>query len=237
MTTKIDLVLNAYNEIESIEKDLNEIFRIKNSNKNIKNVIIVEDGSSDGTSEKLRELEKVYNFKLSQSKNRRGYSKALLTGINIASSEFIFFSDLGGKFNWDDINKLIEKIPNSDFVLGVRVNRTDPIYRRLLTLLYSKYIKIFYNIDSSDPDAGFRIYKKKLIKEIIDEPIYNSHLLNSEFTIKCISKKASYSEVKIKYINRKGKSRGLPLRIIPKVITSTIKNSFFIRKQIRNYGK
>jgi dolichol-phosphate mannosyltransferase len=237
MTTTIDLVLNAYNEIESIEKDLIEIFSIKNSNNNIKNVIIVEDGSSDGTSEKLRELEQIYNFTLSQSKKRRGYSKALLTGINIASSEFIFFSDLGGKFNWDDINKLIEKIPNSDFVLGVRVNRTDPLYRRLLTLWYSKYIKIFYNIDSSDPDAGFRIYKKNLIKEIIDEPIFNSHLLNSEFTIKCISKKASYSEVKIQYINRKGKSRGLPLKIIPKVIISTIKNSFLIRKQIRNYGQ
>ena len=83
----------------------------------------------------------------------------MLTGINTANSEFIF-SDLGGKFNWDDINKLIEKIPNSDFVLGVRVNRTDPLYRRLLTLWYSKYIKIFYNINSSDPDAGFRIYKR-----------------------------------------------------------------------------
>jgi len=237
MTTTIDLVLNAYNEIESIEKDLNEIFSIKNSNNNIKNIIVVEDGSSDGTSEKLRELEQIYNFTLSQSKKRRGYSKALLTGINTASSEFIFFSDLGGKFNWDDINKLIEKIPNSDFVLGVRVNRTDPLYRRLLTLWYSKYIKIFYNINSSDPDAGFRIYKKNLIKEIIDEPIFNSHLLNSEFTIKCISKKASYSEVKIQYINRKGKSRGLPLKIIPKVIISTIKNSFLIRKQIRNYGQ
>ena len=75
MTTTIDLVLNAYNEIESIEKDLNEIFSIKNSNNNIKNVIIVEDGSSDGTSEKLRELEQIYNFTLSQSKKRRGYSK------------------------------------------------------------------------------------------------------------------------------------------------------------------
>ena len=91
MTTTIDLVLNAYNEIESIEKDLNEIFSIKNSNNNIKNVIIVEDGSSDGTSEKLRELEQIYNFTLSQSKKRRGYSKALLTGINTANSEFIFF--------------------------------------------------------------------------------------------------------------------------------------------------
>jgi len=76
-----------------------------------------------------------------------------------------------------------------------------------------------------------------LIKEIIDEPIFNSHLLNSEFTIKCISKKSSYSEVNIEYINRKGKSRGLPLKIIPKVIISTIKNSFLIRRQIRNYGQ
>ena len=54
---KIDLVFNAFNEIETIEKDLNHIKNLSRKNNLIKKVIVVEDGSSDGTSEKLKELE------------------------------------------------------------------------------------------------------------------------------------------------------------------------------------
>ena len=91
MTTTIDLVLNAYNEIESIEKDLNEIFSIKNSNNNIKNVIIVEDGSSDGTSEKLRELEQIYNFTLSQSKKKKRLFQSFANRYKYRKFRIYFF--------------------------------------------------------------------------------------------------------------------------------------------------
>ena len=228
---KIDLVFNAYNEIDSIETDIKNILKIKENNNKINKIFVIEDGSNDGTSEKLKELSKIYEINLSQSKSRRGYSKALLTGISICESEFVFFSDLGGKFDWNDINKLIEKIPDNDLVIGKRKDRNDQFYRRLLTFLYSKYILFFYGINSSDPDSGFRIYRKKLILEILQDELFNKHLLNSELTIKCMSKNCAYVEVSIKYFKRKGSSRGLPLKTIPNVIISTIKNSFKIRRQ------
>ncbi len=229
---KIDLVFNAYNEIDSIEIDIKNILKIKETNHQINKIFVIEDGSTDGTSEKLKELSKVYEITLSQSESRRGYSKALLKGISMCEAEFVFFSDLGGKFNWDDINKLIKKIPANDLVIGKREDRNDQIYRRLLTFFYSKYILFFYGIKSGDPDSGFRIYRKELILEILKNELFNKHLLNSELTIKCISKNCAYVEVPIKYFKRKGSSRGLPLKTIPNVIISTIKNSFKIRRQI-----
>lgn len=234
---KVDLLFNAYNEIETIEEDLISITQLYKNNPNVKNIIVVEDGSSDGTTEKLKLLQHDLSILLNQSEKRRGYSNALIDGINSSTSDFVFFSDLGGKFNWDDINLLFEFLPQNDFVLGVRSNRNDQIYRRLLTYFYSLYIQIFYGVKSKDPDSGFRIYKKDLIDKILKSEIHNKHLLNSEFTIKCIKSGASYEEVKINYIKRTGKSRGLPLKIIPKVILSTIINSFKIRKQIKNIGK
>ena len=140
-------------------------------------IFVIEDGSTDGTSEKLKELSKVYEITLSQSESRRGYSKALLKGISMCEAEFVFFSDLGGKFNWDDINKLIKKIPANDLVIGKREDRNDQIYRRLLTFFYSKYILFFYGIKSGDPDSGFRIYRKELILEILkNEPQHRQKL-------------------------------------------------------------
>ena len=57
---KVDLVFNAFNEIESIEKDLNLIFSLSNENELVDKIFVIEDGSTDGTSEKLRELSEVY---------------------------------------------------------------------------------------------------------------------------------------------------------------------------------
>ena len=147
----MDLVFNAFNEIESIEKDLNLIFSLSGENKLIDKIFVIEDGSTDGTSEKVRELSKVNNLNLSQSEQRRGYSNALIKGLSISNSEYIFFSDLGGKFDWSEINSLINKLPENDLVIGVRKHRNDQKYRRLLTYLYSKYILFFYGINSNDP--------------------------------------------------------------------------------------
>ena len=135
---KVDLVFNAFNEIESIEKDLNLIFSLSSENELVDKIFVIEDGSTDGTSEKLRELSEVYNLNLSQSRQRRGYANALIKGLSISNSEYIFFSDLGGKFDWDEINSLINKIPENDLVIGIRKHRNDQKYRRLLTHLYSK---------------------------------------------------------------------------------------------------
>jgi hypothetical protein len=230
---KVDFVFNVFNEIESLEIDISEITNLSKSFDYIDKIIIVEDGSIDGSSEKLRELKNIYNFDLLQSNQRRGYTKALINGLEATSADYIFFSDFGGKFDWQDIKKVLSCIPEYDLVIGVRKGRKDPIYRRLLTRLYSFYILIFFGIKTRDPDSGFRLYSRQLVQKLLNEKIINSHLLNSEFTIKSIIYGFRYKEVDIKYFSRKGKSRGLPLKIIPKVVFTIIKNSFKLKKEVK----
>lgn len=233
----LDLIFNAYNEIESIEDDIKNIVEKTKLISSLQKIVIVEDGSTDGTSDHLKKLSKIYPITLNQSETRRGYSNALVDGITSSSADYIFFSDLGGKFDWSEIEKLCSVLPKFDFVLGVRVNREDQLYRQILTKSYSTYIKLFYNVISKDPDSGFRIYKKSIIEDILKEKIHNKHLLNSEFTVKCLLKNVKYKEIEINYKKREGQSRGLPLIIIPKVIFSTIINSFKIKKQVKRYGQ
>ena len=124
----------------------------------------------------------------------------------------------------------INKVAN-DLIKAMKTAGTD----FMLPWIKTGMPKNLGRIKSKDPDSGFRIYKKYLIKKILKEQIFNKHLLNSEFTIKSIKHGASYKEVNIDYYQRKGPSRGLPLSIIPNVIFSTIKNSFKIKKQEKSY--
>ena len=75
----VDFVFNAYNEIETIENDLKSLINLAKEFEFVNKIIVVEDGSQDGTAELLVDLRNSYGFELLQSKNRRGYANALIT--------------------------------------------------------------------------------------------------------------------------------------------------------------
>ena len=58
MSNRVDFVFNAFNEIETIENDISEIFTVVKELQTESKIIIAEDGSTDGTSEKLLQLNK-----------------------------------------------------------------------------------------------------------------------------------------------------------------------------------
>jgi|TARA_B100000965_G_scaffold32565_2_gene24104 glycosyltransferase involved in cell wall biosynthesis len=232
MSNRVDFVFNAFNEIETIENDISEIFTVVKELQTESKIIIAEDGSTDGTSEKLLQLKSKFNLTLSQTKERRGYSKALIDGISLSKADIIFFSDMGSKFNWSDIKKIVQFGERDVLVIGVRVNRTDPLYRQVLTKMYSVFIKSFYGYSFRDPDSGFRVYDRNTLNKIIEHGLINNHLLNSEIGIRCLAMGNRLIEVDINYKNRNDSSRGLPVKIIPKVILSTIQNAYKIRKDL-----
>ena len=87
---KISVLILVYNEVKTIERD---IISIKKNLKNYVNyqLIVVQDGSTDGTYEKLNFLKKRYNLSLNSVKKRRGYTKAFLAGIKSCHNDTIFF--------------------------------------------------------------------------------------------------------------------------------------------------
>ena len=105
---------------------------------------------------------------------------------------------------------------------------------RKFNLVLGKKIKSFKKTIKVDPDKSISI-RSFLIGSISQNISSSKNILESEdvlSTIKCLKKNAKFKEVEINYKKREGQSRGLPLKIIPTVIVSTIKNSFKIKKQI-----
>ena len=132
-------------------------------------VIFVDDGSSDGTYNKLIELcsfDKNCNI-LKLDKNY-GQSTALWVGINFSGGDVIISMDGDLQHDPFDLSKFIDKIYSGyDMVIGRRVYRADNfIIRRLFSLLGNKIFSLLFMGKLHDPSSSYRAFRKEIVKDI-----------------------------------------------------------------------
>ena len=231
MNKNTSLLLLVHNEIDTIENEIVEInkFLINNSNSEL---VIVQDGSTDGTYEKLNELKVKYNFILNSLKERRGYTQAFIDGVNSCSGNTILFSDSGGKYNFKNIQKFLNmfKLKNLDLLAGYRVKRKDKFLRRFLSFFYSKLCNILFWNNFKDLDCGFKVFKKSKLLLILENYKFTKSLLTSQLFIYFIKKKSNIYQLPIEYLEIKDrKSRGIPMNKILIISILSITNLFKIR--------
>lgn len=220
----VSIIITVYNEAGTIEDEILNIQRKILSKIPGSELIIAEDGSTDGTQEIILKYIGNNDVIHSSGTQRKGYAKALKDAIRIAQNPYIFFSDTGGKFDFDDFGELYAIREKYSLIIGVRSKRTDKLYRRILTIAYNFILKKYFNTYLEDSDSGFRIYKRELIRKIGDETWVNTALIESELTLRAIFSGGRVGYVPVAYMQRSGISRGLPPQNILKVIISVLKN-------------
>ena len=231
MNKNISLLLLVHNEIDTIENEIVQINKFLSNNSNSE-LVIVQDGSSDGTYEKLNELKAKYNFILNSLKERRGYTQAFIDGVNICSGNTILFSDSGGKYNFQNIQKFLNmfKLKNLDLLAGYRVKRKDKFLRRFLSFFYSKLCNILFWNNFKDLDCGFKVFNKSKLLLILKNYKFTKSLLTSQLFIYFIKKKWNIYQLPIEYLEIKDrKSRGIPMNKILIIAFATIANLFKIK--------
>ena len=113
----LSVIIPAFNEAKTIKQILEKIESVNID----KELIVVDDGSTDGTDKILREI-KYYNLKVIHHTSNRGKGGAFLTGLSQASGEFCIIQDADLEYDPNDYHKLIEiiKEDKADMVLGAR---------------------------------------------------------------------------------------------------------------------
>ena len=131
--TPVSIVIAVYNEADTLEKEVRRIYDVILSKIPNSELIIAEDGSTDGSKEIIKTLVKELGIVHSTSIERKGYTKALRDAFKITKSPLIFFSDTGNKHNPEDFWKLYPHINEFDLIIGKKSNRKDQLYRQILT--------------------------------------------------------------------------------------------------------
>ncbi len=234
---KISFILLAHNEEKNIEKDIYSLKKkvLDKLNKSEYELIISEDGSVDGTKKKIKNLRQKINFKYFSSTKRKGVCKAMYDSFKKAKGDYVFFSDSGQKFNFIDFWKLYPFIKKFDVVSGLRINRMDQIYRRILTKFFNIFLRALLNSPYIDIDSGFKVFRTKALKKILLEKPINTDFFSAEICLKLKYLGYSCIEVPVRYNQRNDISKALPIYKIPLLIYKFLKNFRSLKKELNCY--
>ncbi|MFL2982932.1 MAG: glycosyltransferase family 2 protein [Candidatus Neomarinimicrobiota bacterium] len=163
----VSIVLPILNEIESLPILIDEI----KDNLEIVNdweIIFVDDGSTDGSTDYLVELcSNNSNFKLIQFHRNYGKSAALSEGFKVASGQYVITMDADLQDDPAEIKNLIDKLEDGwDLVSGWKKNRLDPLNKRIPSKLFNFVTRLFTGVKIHDFNCGLKGYKKAVIKSI-----------------------------------------------------------------------
>jgi glycosyltransferase involved in cell wall biosynthesis len=209
---KVSVVIPAYNE----EKTIEEILRRVVAEKIADEVIVVDDGSTDGTRHTLKSLDGNGTIRAILLEHNQGKGAALRTGIEQARGDVIIIQDADLEYNPKDYPALLEPIQDgiADVVYGSRflggprrpIMFWHMIANKLLTLLTN----LLYNTILTDMETGYKVFRREVIqgmnlkaKRFDFEP---------EFTAKVLKKKVRVFEVPITFNPRdykEGKKIGM----------------------------
>ena len=163
----VSVVIPVFNELESLPELKLEL--IKNLKPYKKwEVIFVDDGSSDGSTEWLIDLALLNkNFKLIQFYRNYGKSAALNEGFKSASGDYVITMDADLQDDPAEFCNLIESLEKGwDLVSGWKKNRLDPLNKRLPSKVFNFVTRLLTGVKIHDFNCGLKAYKKSVIKSI-----------------------------------------------------------------------
>ena len=201
--TKLTFVVLVWNEVNTIKKAIEDVKNIKYRNKEI---IVIDNASTDGTKEILK---KIKNVKKIYRKKNLGAGKSCVTGIKKAKGNYVFiqFSDLEYDHHRsiDMLNYAINH--DLDIVLGSRLKNKKSYFKLIIkkpaylaTIFTTFLINIFYNKNFTDI-IGAKLYKTKSVKKISCNSFHTG--FDFEFISRACKKKLRIGEISIKYKPRK----------------------------------
>lgn len=166
------VIIPTYNEKENISAMIDKVFSLAEPF----DILIIDDGSPDGTADIVRSRQKEFAGRLNmvERKGKLGLGTAYIAGFKWALEhgyDYVFEMDCDFSHNPDDLVRLYAAIQQADVVIGSRyVNGVNvvnwPMKRLLMSYFASYYVRFVTGIDVRDATAGFVGYSRKVLETI-----------------------------------------------------------------------
>jgi dolichol-phosphate mannosyltransferase len=204
------VIIPTYNEKENIEKMIQKVFSLQPDFE----VLIIDDGSPDGTALLVKTLQQTNPAKLHllERKGKQGLGTAYIVGFKWAIErqyDYIFEMDCDFSHNPDDLLRLLQACENgADVAIGSRYCKGGkvknwPLGRIMMSYFASVYVRLVLWINIRDTTAGFKCYKRKVLETIhLDKIRFMGYAFQIEMKYVAIKKGFKLEEVPITFIDR-----------------------------------
>ncbi len=198
---KLSVIIPVYNEVNTLQKILEKIEAVDLD----KEIILVDDSSSDGSTELLQELEEKQNYKVVYHKENRGKGAALRSGFEHATGDYVIVQDADLEYDPQEYHLLIKEVQegNAKVVYGSRFmgnyeDMTTAHYwgNRFLTFLTN----LLYGVKLTDMETCYKLIPRDLIQSIRIRS--NRFNFEPEITAKILKQGYNIKEVPISYAGR-----------------------------------
>lgn len=207
------VIIPTYNEIENIEKIIRSVFSLEKCF----HILIIDDGSPDGTAAKVRELMNgEFNGRLFliERSGKQGLGTAYIAGFKWALDkdyEYIFEMDADFSHDPADLPRLYAACHDEgyDLAIGSRyvsgVNVVNwPIGRVLMSYFASKYVRFVTGFKVCDTTAGFKCYKRRVLDTIeLDKIRFKGYAFQIEMKFTAYKTGFKIKEVPVIFVNRR----------------------------------
>ena len=233
------VIIPTYNERENIENIIRAVFGLEKTF----HILIIEDGSPDGTAAIVKTLQQEFPDRLFmiERKGKLGLGTAYITGFKWAlehSYEYIFEMDADFSHNPNDLPRLYDACANqggdvaigSRYVSGVNVVNW-PMGRVLMSYFASKYVRIVTGLPIHDTTAGFKCYRRQVLETIdLDHIRFKGYAFQIEMKFTAYKCGFKIIEVPVIFINRELGTSKMNSSIFGEAVFGVIKlkvNSWF----------
>lgn len=195
----LSVIVPVYNETGTIRQILEKINAVKID----KEIIVVDDGSSDGTEKILRDI-KYNNLKIIHHSSNRGKGAAFLTGLFHAQGDFVIIQDADLEYEPNDYLKLMEVIKenNADIVLGARFKKGyhGLFIHRFGNRLLTGLLNLLFDLKLNDCFTCYKLFRRDTINLLNLKA--QSFTIETEIVAKAARKGLRIVEVPISYYPR-----------------------------------
>lgn len=209
---KLSVIIPVYNEVESIK----EILKRVQATKLVKEIIVVDDGSKDGTRDILKKLDGKSGVKVILHEHNKGKGAAVRTGLAAASGDILLIQDADLEYDPRDYPHLLQPINEgiADVVYGSRFlggpRRATMYWHMIANKLLTFMTNILYDNILTDMETGYKVFRRQVIEGMVLHA--NSFDFEPEFTAKILKRRYRIFEVPITF-NPRDYSQGKKIKL------------------------
>ena len=203
----------AFDEEETVRPTVEAALQILPAFAQNVEIVIVDDGSRDRTPQIADELAARHpQVRVVHHSRNYGVAAAMRSGFEAATQPYVFYTDGDLQFDLAELRRLVAALDGADVVAGYRIERRDPVHRRVIAWAYNALVRLLFRVSWRDVDCAFKVFRRAVFDCVpLSTVRSNGAVFFPELLIALHRGGARIREVGVThYPRRAGRAKGAP---------------------------